>query len=55
MALLRDRVPSFNRYPFSIPAVRHLTHLDFQLTRDFLNSRESFFRYLLGAEGPIDA
>jgi predicted ATPase len=27
VCLLRDRVPSFSRYPFSLPAVRHLTSL----------------------------
>jgi len=26
--LLRDRVPSFDEYPFSIPAIRHLEHLE---------------------------
>jgi predicted ATPase len=27
--LKRDQVPSFDRYPFSLPAVRHLEELDF--------------------------
>jgi predicted ATPase len=27
LCLLRDRAPSFSRYPFSLPAVRHLTSL----------------------------
>jgi predicted ATPase len=28
--LLRDKVPSFDEYPFNIPAVRHFTELDFK-------------------------
>lgn len=28
VTLLRDRVPSFEQYPYSIPAIRHLEHLD---------------------------
>jgi predicted ATPase len=28
VTLLRDRVPSFDEYPFSIPAIRHLEHLE---------------------------
>ena len=32
VTLLRDRVDSFDRYPFSIPAIRHLEQLDFHPT-----------------------
>jgi predicted ATPase len=28
VTLVRDRVPSFDEYPFSIPAIRQLSHLD---------------------------
>lgn len=34
--LMRDRVPSFDVYPFSIPAVRHLSHLDLHPSVTFL-------------------
>ena len=34
--LLRDRVPSFERYPFSIPAIRDLDELDFERPVTFL-------------------
>jgi len=49
VALLRDRVPSFDAYPYSIPAVRHL------VTRGFLMDRESYLRRLFEdspGEGP---
>jgi predicted ATPase len=36
VALLRERVPSFDAYPFSIPAVRHLRKLDLHRSVTFL-------------------
>lgn len=36
IALVRDRIPSFDAYPFNIPAVRTLTTLDFHPDVTFL-------------------
>jgi len=36
VSLLRDRVPSFDEYPFNVPAVRHLDTLDFHPNVTFL-------------------
>ncbi|WBS05882.1 AAA family ATPase [Pseudoduganella sp. SL102] len=36
MALLRDTVPDFERYPFSLPAVRHLDKLAFHPAVTFI-------------------
>lgn len=36
MALLRDTVPDFERYPFSLPAVRHLDKLTFHPAVTFI-------------------
>jgi predicted ATPase len=36
MTLLRERVPGFERYPFSLPAVRHLTSLELHPAVTFL-------------------
>ena len=36
VALLRDGVPSFDEYPFNIPAIRHLGHLEFDQPVTFL-------------------
>src|SRR5690349_3504399 len=36
MALLRDTVPDFDRYPFSLPAVRHLDKLTFHPAVTFI-------------------
>ena len=34
--LKRDQIPSFERYPFSIPAVRQLSELEFKSEVTFL-------------------
>jgi predicted ATPase len=34
--LLRDQVPSFDEYPFNIPAIRHLSELEFDQPVTFL-------------------
>ncbi|QCP14730.1 ATP-binding cassette domain-containing protein [Pseudoduganella umbonata] len=36
MTLLRDTVPDFDRYPFSLPAVRHLDKLTFHPSLTFI-------------------
>jgi predicted ATPase len=36
VSLRRDEVPSFDEYPFNIPAIRHLDHLEFDQPVSFL-------------------
>ena len=58
MRLRREEVPSFDEYPFSLPAVRELFELSlpyeetehYTVTRDFLNHHERMLRELMADE-----